>query len=647
MFGGSLTGYAARANTPGPVPGYSMAAWNRLNSFAKQQRLAEHERNQRIAAARALKKMQADVDKFEAEAKKGGGGDGPVHILTNPDVPVSVEQGDRTQADMVARAKGTVNTPGALDSGAALPPNENPELNQLGRDAVDPMSPVARTETGRGGYTFGEYQDVDRLRKSLEGAGESLTADQLGEMSHQQQIDLAKKLSGKGDLGQFEEAQLGPRLDYSGILSQGRFTADKIPTDTAVGKALKAASDRYNSFYRRDRRHGASHQQARNKGKKVFEHFMASRGYSSNLKDLQRQLQIESSKPGAFLEKALETGVTAQGELSQDYWQRKIEGAETANIQRDEKIAEYRSDMETKAAEEKQRHIDMYGYDLRHVPPEYRDQVAAEKRAQEEQAQRLEAIEEERAKAVAAFKEREEALGAKLEGYGEAERGQLAKRREQLLAKTRQDLRNRGLTSSSALESALRGIERGAAEDLKMLNERITKEKMNYMSQLTGDTLSAQTAATEFAAAIAESRWQQMTQVYNRMSEATQSNIAQRQAALDRMLQRSIADTQAGAQRYSAYMGASASRYGAQQQAAAQRYSADKSYSAQISGQASDLKKAMMQMKLGFAEMGSKERIASIGADAQVRTAKVGKTGRTPFDLAAEGKFRGPRTVKI
>jgi hypothetical protein len=646
-----------------------MASWSRLNKFAQNNLLREYEQKQQANLQRDIRKLEKDIAAQDRAAAGGGrtvgrdtmagrritGGGGGGARSTGA---ASIDPREGIYDPRQPAKGGDVNiTPGFRDeagavpgSGAQLPPNVRPQLDQLGRDAVsaDPNQEIGADVSAIGGTTFGTYTDVNKLQENLEGAGVAFTAEDLAGMSHEEKTALAKKLSGKGELGTYEQGDVGT-LTRSGMRSQrtGRYSVGGITDEvknTEAGKAYTDAVARSDRTYRQLRQQGASARDARSRADRTYNQTMKAAGLPTDPNKLRQVINTQMNDPTQFLTSAAEGGeYSMTGDFSKEYWQGKYDEGVAGNVSRQENINAFRQDLRDKAEAEKQRHIDQYGYDLRDVPPEYREQVAQERRATEEHQTRLDEIREEREASVDAWKEREERLGSQLEGYGEAERSKLSERREKLLAKTRQDLRSRGLTSSTALESALRGIERGAAKDLRDLNERITKEKMTYMSQLTGDTLQAQQAATDFAAAIAESRWQSMTQVYNRMSEATQSNVAQRQAALDRMLQRSIADTQASTQRFAATTSAAASRYGSQQSAQAQRYSAEKQYQAQMSGQSTDLKKALMQMKLGFAEMGTKKSIAALQADAQVSAARAGKTGRTFFDLAAEGKIKTKR----
>jgi len=88
--------------------------------------------------------------------------------------------------------------------------------------------------------------------------------------------------------------------------------------------------------------------------------------------------------------------------------------------------------------------------------------------------------------------DRENELTQYLTGLGENERRELSQDRERQQARATQGLVNRGLTTAE--DSIRRGIDVDYSNQLIALNEKLTREKMDYRSALSGDVLSARKA---------------------------------------------------------------------------------------------------------------------------------------------------------
>ena len=80
------------------------------------------------------------------------------------------------------------------------------------------------------------------------------------------------------------------------------------------------------------------------------------------------------------------------------------------------------------------------------------------------------------------FAARDDELTQYLEGLGDEERRRLEKQRTTLKATQKEDLMRRGLTSTTALNAALRGVDQVANESLGAMEERLRKQKLDYRS---------------------------------------------------------------------------------------------------------------------------------------------------------------------
>lgn len=96
-----------------------------------------------------------------------------------------------------------------------------------------------------------------------------------------------------------------------------------------------------------------------------------------------------------------------------------------------------------------------------------------------------------------AYGQRTQQLGGLLTGLGEAQRETMRQQFEQAKATKQQELLSRGLTSSTALDAAMRGLERDYQYNLRQLEDQLTRQKMEYMTGLTGEELQARAAVPQ------------------------------------------------------------------------------------------------------------------------------------------------------
>lgn len=98
------------------------------------------------------------------------------------------------------------------------------------------------------------------------------------------------------------------------------------------------------------------------------------------------------------------------------------------------------------------------------------------------------------------YNQRDTELTQYLSGLGDAERESIEQRREQLKSQAKQDLLNRGITSTSALDAVMRGIETSSAQSLGQFEERLRQQKLDARATFSGETLAAQDQALQFGA---------------------------------------------------------------------------------------------------------------------------------------------------
>lgn len=130
---------------------------------------------------------------------------------------------------------------------------------------------------------------------------------------------------------------------------------------------------------------------------------------------------------------------------------------------------------------------------------QYEQMIAASQALAQQQTQQLASAQQQREAVAQQYGQRENELTQYLENLGQSERTELDRRRQQMLAQQQQALLQRGLTSTTAYDAAMRGIERGSMQDLLALEEKLTRQKMDYLSALSGETLGAKAAAANAA----------------------------------------------------------------------------------------------------------------------------------------------------
>jgi len=138
------------------------------------------------------------------------------------------------------------------------------------------------------------------------------------------------------------------------------------------------------------------------------------------------------------------------------------------------------------------------------------------------------------------YSNRETALGGLLEGLGQAERQQVEDARLRDLAAAQQSMINRGLFNTNQLESTSRGINADASRNLMDLEGRLTREKMDYLSALSGETLGAQGLAAEQSGDIASKKYEMGMTPTNSMADLAQLIASQREGTLERQMKRDV-----------------------------------------------------------------------------------------------------------
>lgn len=93
---------------------------------------------------------------------------------------------------------------------------------------------------------------------------------------------------------------------------------------------------------------------------------------------------------------------------------------------------------------------------------------------------------------IQGFTDRHSRAMADLEGLGETQRADLNRMYDRSGSRARSDMTSRGLAGSTALQGVLRGNEAGRNLDRRRLEDQLTRERMDYDTRLSGDTLSAQ-----------------------------------------------------------------------------------------------------------------------------------------------------------
>lgn len=102
------------------------------------------------------------------------------------------------------------------------------------------------------------------------------------------------------------------------------------------------------------------------------------------------------------------------------------------------------------------------------------------------------------------YARRTQELSAMMEGFGTAQREQLAGKFAQQGAGLTQEMINRGMYNTGALDSARRGLSRDQQYQQLQLEDALTRQKMDYLKALTGEELQNRTGKLGFLERIDE-----------------------------------------------------------------------------------------------------------------------------------------------
>ena len=202
-----------------------------------------------------------------------------------------------------------------------------------------------------------------------------------------------------------------------------------------------------------------------------------------------------------------------------------------------------------------------------------------------------------------AYADREATLSQYLEGLGDSERAQIEARRVQMMEAAKQDLARRGLTSTTAYDAAMRGVENVAGEQMAAFQDAMQRKRMDYMSVLSGEKLAAQSGAADFAANQAAQRFAAAQTPVQSMTELAQLLAQQRDSAANRAAQLQMSFKDIGLEY-------------AKMQHDAQQSAADRMVSQFQIGQ---------QTGLGYAGIAADQQAARLGYNADIQTAKIAK----------------------
>lgn len=103
---------------------------------------------------------------------------------------------------------------------------------------------------------------------------------------------------------------------------------------------------------------------------------------------------------------------------------------------------------------------------------------------------------------------REQNLTQYLEGLGQSQRDDLARKEAAAQSSLQQDMINRGMISTSVMDSLRGGLTSQYGQQRTALEDTLTREKMDYLSALSGATLSARDREAQGARETAMQTWQ-------------------------------------------------------------------------------------------------------------------------------------------
>jgi hypothetical protein len=237
-------------------------------------------------------------------------------------------------------------------------------------------------------------------------------------------------------------------------------------------------------------------------------------------------------------------------------------------------------------------------------------------RAQQEQ---LTQVQERYDQLAQDYQSRDEQLTQYLEGLGAEERKALEKQRMQLKASQKEDLMRRGLTSTSALNAAMRGVDLAANESLSQMENRLRQQKLDYKAQFSGESLAAKRMAAEYGSEASMLMFQSGTMVPQTMAQLAQMLSEQR-----------IAREQNRYGIAGAALGAEAQRFSATQSAAASKYATQLGYKSDIAGLQQRERESQRQNLLGRQKLQAETALGYAGLDTQRYSSRMAsKTGGT------------------
>lgn len=85
-----------------------------------------------------------------------------------------------------------------------------------------------------------------------------------------------------------------------------------------------------------------------------------------------------------------------------------------------------------------------------------------------------------------------------MEGFGDVQREEIARKFQQQEAGLTQDMINRGMYNTGALDSARRGMSSDQATQQRQLEDQLTRQKLDYLKGLTGEELQNQGNKLQF-----------------------------------------------------------------------------------------------------------------------------------------------------
>jgi hypothetical protein len=223
---------------------------------------------------------------------------------------------------------------------------------------------------------------------------------------------------------------------------------------------------------------------------------------------------------------------------------------------------------------------------------------------------------------AADYEARDSELSGMLEGMGATERADLEKQRTQMMAAQKEELSRRGITSTSALSAALRGVDLASNESLGKLEARLRQQTLDYRAQFSGETLQAQERATNFSTAAAQANFAGGQNVAQGMQGLAEMMAAQRTAgwANQTEIQSSLINQQSG--RFAAALGYKADIYGANLR---ERQHVRESDIARTQG--------YRQNRLGYASLAAQKEQAEIGAKATITAADYSSGGSSGYHV--------------